>query len=219
MTIGAEHYTEFTDPVDGTVWLVDTAFAASGWRCIWDSGCQGIEDAADVDAGLGCCSVGARFIDEDEAMKVAALAATLDGGLFQHAEAAAGGVLSGDRSGTRVVDGACIFLNRPGFAGGHGCALHLGAVADGEAPMDWKPSICWQLPLKIDADGDRRRLRRWRRDDWGPGGETMAWCCTEEPEADVGSQPVAVTLAAEIEALVGPEVAVAIRNHIALQDV
>ena len=25
---------------------------------------------------------------------------------------------------TRVVDGACVFLNRPGFSGGAGCALH-----------------------------------------------------------------------------------------------
>ena len=26
---------------------------------------------------------------------------------------------------TRIVDGACIFLNRPGFPGGRGCALVL----------------------------------------------------------------------------------------------
>ena len=35
---------------------------------------------------------------------------------------------------TRLVDGACIFLNRPGFAGGEGCALHLAAVEAGERP-------------------------------------------------------------------------------------
>lgn len=214
MAIDPEHYTEFTDPVDGTVWLVDTAFAASGWECIWDRGCKGIEDRADAEGGLGCCSVGARFLDEDEAMTVAALAATLDARLFQYADAAADGVMSDDRSGTRVVDDACIFLNRPGFDGGHGCALHHGAVADNESPMNWKPSVCWQLPLKVERDGDRRRLRRWRRSDWGSEGAAMAWCCTEEPEPHVGTEPVAVTLAAEIEALVGPDVAVAIRDHV-----
>ena len=51
---------------------------------------------------------------------------------------------------TRVVDGACIFLNRPGFAGGAGCALHLAAVDAGESPIDWKPSVCWQLPIRVD---------------------------------------------------------------------
>ena len=207
-------YTEFTDPVDGTTWLVDTGFGASTWECIWDRGCKGIEDTPAPEAGLGCCSVGAAFLDEDEAMTVAALAATLDPALFQYAGAAADGVLSDDRSGTRVVDGACIFLNRPGFGGGHGCALHLGAVADDENPINWKPSVCWQLPLKVDQVGGRRRLRRWRRSDWGSGGETMAWCCTDEPEPHVGRDPVAVSLAAEIEALVGPEVAVAIRDHV-----
>lgn len=218
MAIEPDHYAEFTDPVDGTVWLVDVGFAASSWECIWDRGCNGIEDAADPAAGLGCCSVGARFLDDDEAMTVAALAATLDPGIFQHAGGASAGVLSDDRSNTRVVDGACIFLNRPGFDGGHGCALHLGAVADGENPMDWKPSVCWQLPLKVDSDGDRRRLRRWRRSDWGSDGATMAWCCTEEPEPLVGAAPVAVSLSAEIAALVGPEVAVAIRDHVARTD-
>ena len=218
MTAAPEDYTEFTDPVDGTVWLVDTAFAASAWSCIWDRGCKGIEDHADPDAGLGCCSVGARFLDEEEAMTVVALAATIAPELFQHSLAAADGVVLDDRSGTRVVDGACIFLNRPGFAGGAGCALHLAAVADDEDPMDWKPSVCWQLPLKVEVDGDRRRLRRWRRSDWGSGGDTMAWCCTDEPEPYVGADPVAVTLAAEIEALVGPEVAVAIREHVAATD-
>ncbi|MEM7287513.1 MAG: hypothetical protein AAF480_14270 [Actinomycetota bacterium] len=214
MPISPERYSEFTDPVDGTVWLVDIGFVGSRWSCIWDCGCKGIEDRADPDAGLGCCSVGARFLDEEEAMTVAALAATIDPQLFEHAVAAADSVTNDDRSGTRVVDGACVFLNRPGFGGGSGCALQLAALADGEDPMDWKPSVCWQLPLKVDHDGDRRVLRRWRRSDWGSGGETMAWCCTEEPEPLVAADPVAVGLAAEIEALVGPEVAVAIRRHV-----
>ena len=55
----------------------------------------------------------------------AALAATLDPARFErHSEACAHGIFSdGARNHTRVVDGACIFLNRPGFAGGSGCAL------------------------------------------------------------------------------------------------
>ena len=45
-----------------------------------------------------------------------------------------------------LVDGACIFLNRPGFPGGAGCGLHRAALEAGERPLDWKPDVCWQLP-------------------------------------------------------------------------
>ena len=211
-------FEDFVDPVDGTRWSVDIGFLASRWRCIWDAGCQGIEDEPAPARGLGCCSVGAELLDDDEAMTVAALATTLSPELFQFADAArgaAGGVLTPDRRGTRVVDGACILLNRPGFAGGAGCALHLGAVADGDDPIDWKPSVCWQLPLKVDQVDGGKRLRRWGRADWGSGGATMAWCCPDEPEPYVADGPVIETLATEVAALVGPEVAVAIRDRVA----
>src|SRR5918994_2179629 len=67
------------------------------------------------------------------------------------AEASTGGVFGNDeRTNTRVVGGACIFLNRPGFAGGAGCALHLAAMDAGEPPIEWKPSVCWQLPVRVD---------------------------------------------------------------------
>jgi hypothetical protein len=35
------------------------------------------------------------------------------------------------------VDGACIFLNRLGFEGGAGCALHIGAAQFQESPITW----------------------------------------------------------------------------------
>ena len=94
------------------------------------------------------------------------------------------------------------------------------AVAAGESPTDWKPSVCWQLPLKVDRsdDGTQATLRRWTRADWGPGGESMAWCCTEQPpdavSAFVGDRPVIDELAEEVNALVGPEVTDAVRVEI-----
>jgi len=151
-----------------------------------------------------------------------ALAATLDPDRFErHAEAVDGGIFSdGGRTQTRVVDGACIFLNRPGFAGGAGCALHLAATAGGESPIDWKPSVCWQLPVKVDwegaADGTEvATVRRWSRRDWGPEGETMAWCCTEGSLAYVGDRPVVDSLGNELESIVGTEVYVELRRRIA----
>jgi hypothetical protein len=138
-----------------TVWRFDTDFLQSNWTCIWGRGCRGIGPEPAEELGLGCCSTGADLGDEDEARNIAALAATLDPERFEHhLEASEGGIFSNARWHTRIVDGACIFLNRPGFAGGAGCALHLAAIEAGESPIDWKPSVCWQLPIKVDwAEG------------------------------------------------------------------
>lgn len=208
--------------VDGdTVWRFDTAFLKSNWTCIWGRGCLGILPQPAEHLGQGCCSIGADLDGEDEAMTIAALAATLDPARFQHHdEAAAGGVFSDEaRTATRVVGGACIFLNRPDFPGGAGCALHLEAVHAGESPIDWKPSVCWQLPIRVDwepGDGDAEvaTLRRWTRADWGAEGETMAWCCTEGTRAYAGAVPVVESLAEELEGIVGSAVYVELRRRL-----
>jgi hypothetical protein len=210
--------------VDGEVtWRFDGDFLRSRWSCIFGRGCLGILDEPAEHLGQGCCSLGADLDVGDEAMTISALAATLPPELFQHraqAQAEAGGIFATDeRSATRVVDGACIFLNRPGFSGGAGCALHLAALEAGDPPIDWKPSVCWQLPIKVDwepAPGGREvaTVRRWQRRDWGPEGETMAWCCTEGERAYVGDQPVIDSLAPELDALVGTAVRVELRRRL-----
>jgi hypothetical protein len=204
-----------------TTWHLDAAFLASNWECIWGRGCKGILDHPAEELGQGCCSVGAEMADEDEARMTAALAAMLGPDRFEHRSVAdRDGVFEDEqRTNTRIVDGACIFLNRPGFAGGAGCALHLGALDRGESPIDWKPSVCWQLPVKVDwelqPDGtETATLRAWRRSDWGDEGETMAWCCTEEPEPYVGERPVLDSLAEEIRAVVGDAVFVELRRRV-----
>jgi hypothetical protein len=142
-------------------------------------------------------------------------------GFERHPEAEAGGIFSdAERNQTRIVDGACIFLNRPGFVGGAGCALHLAAIQEGESPIYWKPSVCWQLPIKVDweqAAGDTEvaTVRRWTREDWGTEGETMAWCCTEGSLAYTADRPVIETLGAELEAIVGTETYVELRRRLA----
>lgn len=131
------------------------------------------------------------------------------------------------RTRTRVVEGACVFLNRPGFAGGGGCALHIAAVAVGDSPTEWKPSVCWQLPLRVDwalvddADPDgpeTATVRRWSRADWGAHGTTMNWCCTERSEggeAYSGGESVVVSMSDELEALAGHEVYVQLTRKLA----
>jgi len=203
-----------------TVWRFERAFLESSWTCIWGRGCLGILDEPAEELGQGCCSVGAEMGDTDEAMMIGALGAMVDPGRFQfHAEAQADGVLNEARTNTRVVDGACIFLNRPGFEGGAGCALHLAAVDADEPPLEWKPSVCWQLPVRVDwldlGDGrEQATVRRWSRADWGDEGETMAWCCTEGDRAYVGDRPVVESLGEELEEIVGTAVYVELRRRL-----
>jgi hypothetical protein len=213
---------DFEEIDDGaTRWRFDASFLRSNWTCIWGRGCQGMLPEPAEELGQGCCSIGADLDGEDEARNVGALAATIDPARFQHHAAAAAGCVYADetRTSTRVVDGACIFLNRPGFAGGAGCALHLEAVHAGESPIHWKPSVCWQLPIKVDwepGEGDTEvaTVRRWTRGDWGAEGRDMAWCCTEGDRAYVGDAPVVESLGAELEVVVGTTVYVELRRRL-----
>ena len=210
------------DDDDGVTWrFADESFLRSNWTCIWGRGCKGILDEPAEHLNQGCCSIGAEMTDTDEAMTISALAATLDADLFQNRDAIdADDVFSDNtRTNTKVVDGACIFLNRPGYAGGEGCALHLAALRAGESPIAWKPSVCWQLPVKVDwelsTDGtETATVRGWERRDWGDEGATMHWCCTEGPEAYIGERPVVESLADELKAVVGDEVYVQLRRRL-----
>ena len=211
------------DEIDAgdTIWRFDSTFLTSTWTCIWGRGCKGILADPAEELGHGCCSIGADLGNEDEARMISALAAMLEPAGFQHHdEARDGGMFSDDtRLHTRVVDGACIFLNRPGFAGGAGCALHLKALALDESPIEWKPSVCWQLPIKVDwelrDDGvEIATVRAWARRDWGADGESMAWCCTEEPEAYTGDRRVIDSLGDELRAVVGTEVFIELRGRL-----
>ena len=224
-----------------TTWRFDRAFLTSNWTCIWGRGCLGILPDPAPDLGHGCCSMGADLDGEDEARRISALAATLQpAGFEHHTDAEECGVFAdATRSSTRVVDGACIFLNRPGFGGGAGCALHLAALESGESPVDWKPSVCWQLPVKVtwepgggatggggSGDGgsggggtggggtEVATVRGWTRADWGAEGATMAWCCTEGTRAYIGDRPVIDSMATELETMVGTEVFVELRRRL-----
>lgn len=216
--LGSDEVVEIDD--GDVTWRFEAAFLESNWSCIWGRGCLGILDEPAEELRQGCCSVGAE-LDGDDGPTVAALSIFLRPDQWQfHATAQDGGIFSDDtRTNTRVVDGACIFLNRPGFPGGEGCALHVAALEEGESPIGWKPSVCWQLPVKVDWEdrgdgGETATMRRWSRADWGAEGETMAWCCTEGDRAYVGDRPVVDSLADEITDLVGTAVFVELRRRL-----
>jgi len=164
----------------------------------------------------GCCSYGAHFTDEADAQRVAAAAETLSNEQWQFRSKGRQktGVLKRDSSGamtTRLVAGACIFLNRPGHPGGAGCALHRAALDRGVPPLELKPDVCWQLPLRredtVASDGHvTSALGEWGRRHWGEGGSEFHWWCTEAPEAFSGRNPVYRSMRDEIVEMAGQEV-------------
>jgi len=203
----------FEDPDEERTWVFDVTFLTSPWTCIFGRGCQGVLTGPAPELEQGCCSYGAHFTDKADQRRIERLAKRLsaDEWQFKKQSDRRGGPIKVNAQGetvTRLVDGACIFLNRPGFHTGAGCALHQAAVARGERPLDWKPEVCWQLPLRRIDETDSyghvtSTLREWKRRDWGDGGADFHWWCTDSHEAFVGAEPVYVSLRDEIVEMVG----------------
>jgi len=211
---GAHDWVSFPDPDEDRTWVVDVTFLLSRWRCIFGDGCQGVLTGPAPELVQGCCSYGAHFIDDDDVERVKQAAATLTPTEWQFHQGDTVDVVEtgeDDATVTRLVDGACIFLNRPGFAGGPGCALHAAALGRDERPMDLKPTVCWQLPLRREDETDATGhvtsvLRQWDRRHWGEGGFEFHWWCTEAPEAFTGEHAVYESMADEIEEMVGASI-------------
>lgn len=210
----------FEDPNEERTWVFDVTFLVSNWQCIFGSGCQGVYSEEATDLEEGCCSHGAHLVDKADRKNLKKHAAQLTDEQWQFRHLALGpdgrvtGITEKNDEAvhvTRVVNGACIFLNRPGFAGGSGCALHRAAIGAGERPLDWKPEVCWQLPIRRFDDKDSyghvtSTIREWKRRDWGEGGAEFHWWCTDAPDAFVGRKPVWQYMAAELTEMVGDDV-------------
>jgi hypothetical protein len=205
-------WSSIIDP-DGTTWLFDITFLMSGWTCIWGRGCPGIHDEPHPELEQGCCTYGAHFADKADRQRVLKYTDRLSPTTWQYSDEAdrLGGPVWKNEEGdwvTHVVDGACIYYNRPGFSAGSGCALHSVALAEGERYIDWKPEVCWQLPLRLEHHYDDNSnlvytIREWKRRDWGEGGGDLHWWCVDTPDAFVGDRPVYLELREEIIELVG----------------
>lgn len=212
MTSGSTpvNWVSFIDTND-TTWLFDLAFLTSGWSCTFGTTCQGTEP--NDNGARGCCAHGAYIIDDTERDLIANLASQLTAQQWEnHGLIATDEELFTEDDGdviTAVVDDACVFLNSPGFDGGHGCALHIAALDDGERPLDRKPAVCWQVPFRLEnyEDGSGTHtvaVRAWRRSDWGDGGAKFGWWCTDDlPEAPSPAEQTWSTHLDELKELVG----------------
>ncbi|MEU2347200.1 hypothetical protein [Modestobacter sp. NPDC049651] len=222
----AREWLEFPDPADPDhVVRADLTWLTSAWTCIFGRGCAGIVEGRADD---GCCDHGAFFTDEDDLARVEASVAELTAADWQRA-----GEVGRDRAAwtepdtltepadgeeaeqalrTRTVDGACVFLNRPGFPAGAGCALHAMALRTGRHPLETKPDVCWQLPVRREQEWVTRpddtrvlvdTIGEFDRRGWGPGGHDLHWWCTGSPAAHVAAQPLVETYGPELVALIG----------------
>lgn len=222
-------WVEFPDPDGGEsaegdpaqVIRADLTWLTSSWTCIWGRGCAGIDANRPDD---GCCTLGAHFTDHDDVKRVRRAAKRLTPRTWQHHRKDWSATDEEGTTVTRVVDGACVFLNRPGFAGGAGCALHGLALREDREPLETKPDVCWQLPL-------RRTYRKVKRPDgtsylevsiseydrrgWGPGGHDLDWYCTGNPLAHTGARPVFESLRAELVELIGLKAYEVLAGHCA----
>ncbi len=242
----ARLWAEYVDPqVPGQRFRVDVTWLTATHRCVFGTGCPGIDRNRPHD---GCCTLGAEFADAEDLTRVSAAVERLDGSTWQlrdaglahgwhepvppdQADAAtASDTLStttgatpadttdatnhgihADRRTTRL-EGACVFLNRPGFPGGPGCALHRLALDEGVPPMRYKPDVCWQLPIRrtyrqVTLPDETTYLEvsigEFDRRGWGPGGLDLDWYCTGSPIAHGHDEPVYRSCAAELRELMG----------------
>jgi hypothetical protein len=216
---------EFADPDDAeTVVRADLTWLLSRWGCVFGTpadhgGCPGIDRDREAD---GCCLHGAFYTEAADLKRVRAAAKRLTPETWQlHRKWSATVVddtLENDEGElepakkTAVVDGACVFHNREGFPAGAGCALHQQAMRDGVHPMAYKPDVCWQLPVKRDfktesrADGTSVEvtiITEFDRASWGPGGHDFDWWCTGSPLAHTAAEPVYLSYATELTAMLG----------------
>ncbi len=215
---------EFVDPTDGDqVFKCDLTWLTSNWTCIFGNGCQGIYETSPE---AGCCTLGAHFSDGEDEERVAVWVEKLDGSLWENRSEALSkkgklvrkgwtAVEDGERK-TRTFDRgegpACIFHNSADFAGGYGCALHALALQEGVHFVETKPDVCWQLPIRRTFRNVTRQdeteytevsIGEYDRRGWGPGGHDLDWYCSGNTEAHVGTEPVYLSNATELIALMG----------------
>jgi hypothetical protein len=214
-------WVEFVDPDDESqVMRCDLTWLTSSYMCIFGQGCPGIYKESPE---TGCCTLGAHFADKDDEKRVASFVAQLNDEHWQFRpqgkKVRKRDWIEVDDEGERKTltiehDGqtACIFHNRADFHSGAGCALHGLALTQGREPLETKPDVCWQLPIRRTFREVERQdgtsytevsIGEYDRRGWGPGGHDLDWYCSGNTEAHVAVEPVYVTNAAELTELMG----------------
>ena len=213
-------YVEFVNPDDDSeVMRCDLTWLTSRYTCIFGQGCKGIyADSPET----GCCTLGAHFADKDDERRVASYVEQLDEELWQfkpEGKVRKRDWIDTDEEGERKTvvleyagQSACIFHNRSDFHLGAGCALHALAYVQGRNPLETKPDVCWQLPIRRSFRTVERQdetsytevtITEYDRRGWGAGGHDLDWYCSGNTEAHVAPEPLYITNEPELVELMG----------------
>jgi len=215
-------WVEFINPDDPSELVkADLTWLTSAYSCIFGAGCEGIYASS---PSVGCCTLGAHFSDEEDEARTRRSVEQLTAAEWQFKPDRP--VRTEDwveideddsrKTRTHTIGGeeGCVFANRPGFAGGAGCALHLLALRLGTSHVETKPDVCWQLPIRRlfreveRTDGSTYTevtITEYDRRGWGPGGHDLDWYCTGNPVAHGAVEPLFVTSKDELVALLGAQ--------------
>ncbi len=214
-------FVEFVNPADDTeVMRCDLTWLTSSYTCIFGQGCPGIYSTS---PDVGCCTLGAHFAGKADEKRVAGFVKQLDERLWQFKPqdraAKKKDWIETDDEGERKTltievagQQACVFHNREDFHLGAGCALHALALEQDRNPLETKPDVCWQLPIRRTFRDVERQdgttytevsIGEYDRRGWGAGGHDLDWYCTGNTEAHVAVEPVYITSAPELTELMG----------------
>lgn len=188
-------------------WLIDLEFLLSNYKCDWGGSCKGTNPSR---PDLGCCANGAYLTDTDLVRmeeKVPLLTA------WQHkTKNYIEEVTEKNRFGINVKNGelktalqdpknfvsGCVFANDGNYEGGGGCAFHVEAMKRGEDYHDWKPEICWQVPLAVDyaedIDTNILHMFEWTKDDY-------PWFCSQDEVTWISDKPLYQSMAEDLKRL------------------
>ena len=217
-------FAEFADPADpDQVFRCDLTWLTSRWTCIFGQGCPGIYADRPDD---GCCTLGAHFADADDERRVGKAVRQLTPAQWQYRAGGPPARLGRVRGPARVGAGREAGPQDPDRRR----RLHLpqparvrrrhrlraapaGPATRAASCRETKPDVCWQLPIRRQYRTVTRTdettytevtIGEYGRDGWGPGGADLDWYCTANTEAHHGRQPVYLSSAAELTALMGP---------------
>ena len=225
-------FVEFVDPADpDQVFKCDLTWLTSNYMCIFGQGCQGIYDES---PDTGCCTLGAHFADKDDEKRVATYVDQLTPDLWQLRPGPQQGPPQGlgrdrratatarPRSSRSTASRRASSTTAPTSALGAGCALHALALQQGRHPLETKPDVCWQLPIRrtfrtVERQDDTSytevTIGEYDRRGWGPGGHDLDWYCSGNTEAHVALEPLYVTNAPELTELMGEAAYAELARH------
>ena len=202
----------FEDDHEQRTWVFDATFLRSNWSCIYGAGCKGVLDARRHRARPGLLQLRRplrrRRRRADRARRArparAAPLAEPQEGPQQGRPRDRGRRHQDPRRRRRVhLPQPARLRRRRRLRAAHRRARGRRAATSTGSPTCAGSCRCASSTTPTTTATSPRRLREWKRRDWGEGGDEFHWWCTESDDAFVGGAPVYQYLRDEIIEMVG----------------